>query len=75
MRIEQLRKAQQRAPFKPFTIFVSDQRRFEIRHSEYMWIIPGGRIVGIADDQGVVDLIDLVHITGVKFNGTKKGDA
>jgi hypothetical protein len=44
--------------------------RFEIRHPDYLWIVPGGRWIGIADDSGSVELIDLVHVTSLKTNGS-----
>jgi hypothetical protein len=70
MTAEQIKKAREHAPFRPFTVFVSDQRRFEIRHPDYVWIVPGGRLIGIADDSGSVELIDLVHVTSLRTNGS-----
>jgi hypothetical protein len=69
MTADQVRKAREKAPFRPFTIYLSDQRRFEIRHPDFLWIVPGGRTVGIADENGAVEIIDLVHVTSVKLNG------
>ena len=66
---EQLRKAREGAPFKPFTIYLSDQRRFQIPHQDFVWIVPGGRTIGIADEGGAVEIVDLVHITSIKLNG------
>jgi hypothetical protein len=69
MTAEQIRKAREKAPFKPFTIYLSDQRRFEIPHQDFIWIVPGGRTIGIADEAGAVEIVDLVHVTSVKLNG------
>jgi hypothetical protein len=69
---EQVRKAREKAPFKPFTIYLSDQRRFEIPHQDFVWIIPGGRTIGIADETGAVEIVDLVHITSLKLNGNEE---
>jgi hypothetical protein len=69
MTAEQVRRAREQAPFKPFTIYLSDQRRFEIPHQDFVWIVPGGRTVGIADEHGAVEIVDLVHITSLKLNG------
>lgn len=69
MTAEQLRKAREKAPFKPFTIYLSDQRRFQIPHQDFVWIVPGGRTIGIADEAGAVEIVDLVHITSIKLNG------
>ena len=70
MTAEQIKKAREQAPFRPFTIFVSDQRRFEIQHPDFLWIVPGGRLIGVADEGGAVGLIDLVHVTSLRTNGT-----
>lgn len=69
MTAEQIRKAREKAPFKPFTIYLSDQSHFEIPHQDFVWVVPGGRTVGIADQHGAVELVDLIHITSLKLNG------
>lgn len=69
MTAEQIRKAREKAPFKPFTIYLSDQRRFQIPHPDFVWVMPGGRTIGIADDTGAAEIVDLVHVTSVKLNG------
>jgi hypothetical protein len=48
---------------------LSDQRRFEIPHQDFVWIVPGGRTIGIADEHGTVEIVDLVHVTSLKLNG------
>lgn len=68
MTAEQIRKARERAPFRPFTIYLSDQRRFEIRHQDFLWVMPGGRTIGIADESGAAEIVDLMHVTGVKLD-------
>lgn len=69
MTAEQVRKAREKAPFKPFTIYLSDQRRFQIPHQDFVWVVPGGRTIGIADETGAVEIIDLVRVTSLKLNG------
>ena len=69
MTIEQIKKAREQAPFKPFTICLSDQRRFEIKHPDFLWLVPGTRVAGVADGHGAMELIDLVHITSLKIEG------
>jgi hypothetical protein len=66
---EQVKKARENAPFRPFTVCLSDQRKFDIRHPDFVWVIPGGRLIGIADQSGSAELVDLVHITNLKLNG------
>ncbi len=72
MTAEQVRKARERAPFKAFTIYLSDQRRSEIPHPDFLWVMPGGRTIGIADENGAAEIIDLVHVTSLNLNGAKK---
>ena len=72
MTAEQLRKAREKAPFKPFTIYLSDQRRFQIPHQDFMWVVPGGRTIGIADQSGAVEIIDLIDVTSLKLNGDEE---
>ena len=46
MTAEQVRKAREKAPFKPFTIYLSDQRHFQVPHQDFIWIVPGGGTIG-----------------------------
>ena len=72
MTAEQVRKAREKAPFKAFTIYLSDQRRFEIPHPDFVWVMPGGRTIGIADEKGAAEIVDLVHVTSLKLNGIEE---
>jgi len=67
MTAERLRRAREKTPFKPFTIYLSDHRRFQIPHQDFVWIVPGGRTIGVSDEAGAVEIVDLVHVT--KLNG------
>ena len=69
MTAEQVKKARESAPFKAFTIYLSDQRRFEIPHADFVWVMPGGRTIGIADEKGAAEIIDLLHVTSLKLSG------
>ena len=71
MTAEQVRKARGQAPFKAFTIHLSDQRRFEIPHPDFLWVMPGGRTIGVADEKGAAEIIDLVHVTSLELKGTE----
>ena len=71
MTAEQVRKARERAPFRAFTVYLSDQRRFEIPHPDFLWVMPSGRTIGIADENGAAEIIDLVHVTSLNLDGTK----
>jgi hypothetical protein len=72
MTAEQVRKAREKAPFKPFTIYLSDQRKCEIPHPDFLWVMPGGRTIGIADENGAAEIVNLVHVTSLTLNGTQQ---
>ena len=67
---EQVKKAKEEAPFKPFRLFLSDQRSFLIQHPDFLWIIPGGRTIAVADSAGAVELIDLLHVSSLQIDGS-----
>ena len=69
MNADQVKKARAQAPFRPFSLFLSDQRRFEIRHPDFLWVVPGDRVVAVADEKGIVELIDLLHVTSLQTDG------
>jgi hypothetical protein len=66
---EQVGEAKDKAPFKPFTIYLSGERRFQIPHPDFVWVMPGGRTIGIAHPNGAAEIVDLVHVTSLKLNG------
>lgn len=69
MTTEQVRKAREKAPFRPFTVFLSDQRQFQIPHPDFLWVMPGGKTIAIADESGAAEIIDLIHVTSLKLDG------
>lgn len=69
MTFEQIRVAKEQAPFRPFTLYLSDQRQFHITHPDFLWLVPGGRTVALAHDNGAVEILDLVHVTSIKSEG------
>lgn len=74
MTAEQIKKAQEQAPFHPYLLHLSDRRSIKIHHPDYLWIIPGGRNIAIADDHGAVEIVDLIHVTSLHIgaNGRKE---
>ena len=72
MTAQQIKKTQEHAPFQPFTVHVSDQRKFEIRHPDFLWVVTGDRRIGVADKNGAVELIDLVRVTSLTVNGSRE---
>lgn len=72
MTADQVKKAREQAPFNPFTIYLSDQRRFEVPHPDFLWILPRGRTIAIADENGAAEIIDLVHVTSLELKVSPK---
>lgn len=70
---DQIKAAREQAPFRAFTLHLSDQRQFPIRHPDFLWIVPGGRTVAVAHENGAVELIDLIHITRLKRTNNVSG--
>jgi len=69
MIFDQIRVAKEQAPFRPFTLFLSNQRQFQITHPDFLWLVPGGRTIALAHDSGAIEIVDLVHITSLKSGG------
>ena len=69
MTFEQIKVEKEQAPFRPFTLFLSDQRQFPIKHPDFLWLVPGGRTVALAREDGAVEILDLVHVTSLKSGG------
>ncbi len=74
MTIEQIRKAHQARPFKPFTIRTGDGREYRVRHPEFLLVPPSARTIAVADTEGTVELIDLLLVTSLHFaDGRSRG--
>jgi hypothetical protein len=50
--------------FRPFAICLSDGRRFEVPHPEF--ILVGRHVVAILDQKDIVRTIDALHIVSVE---------
>jgi hypothetical protein len=71
MTIEQLRKAHQARPFKPFVLRTADGREYRVPHPEVLLITPSGRTVIVADTDDTVELIDLLLVASLHFNNAR----
>lgn len=50
--------------FKPFTIFLLDGRRYDVPHLEVILVTSRG--VAVADVDGFIGTLDLLHLFAVK---------
>jgi hypothetical protein len=58
MTLEQLRKAHQARPFKPFTLRTGGGRECFVPHPEFLFVTPPGQTIIVVDRDGTVDLLD-----------------
>jgi hypothetical protein len=72
MTAEQIKKAQEQRPFRPYRLHLSDRRSFLVEHAEFLWLVPGGRNIALADTSGAIEVIDLIHVTSLRINGAKR---
>jgi hypothetical protein len=50
--------------FKPFTIFLTDGRRYDVPHPEFIMVT--SRSLAVADKKGFIETLDPFHIVSVK---------
>jgi hypothetical protein len=62
---EELSRLVTQIPFVPFTIEMSSGRRIPVRSREHIIVGSKGRLVVIEDDQGVFDMVPILHITAL----------
>jgi hypothetical protein len=73
MTTEQVRKLYDGQPFRPFVFHLADGREIPVPHRDFMLITPPGRTVIVSDDDGAVNIIDLLLVTDIRIeNGTKR---
>jgi len=65
MTAEQIRQAQQAAPFRPFTIHLADGRAFPVDHPELVLLSRGGRTLALAVGQEAFEIIDVFLVTSL----------
>lgn len=70
MTIEKIRAAYETRPFKPFTIHLADGRALTVRHPEIMAILPGGRTIFVATDDGGWQVVDLLLVVSIGYSGS-----
>jgi hypothetical protein len=66
MTTAQLRTMLQAAPFRPFDIYMADGRSLPVRHPEMVAVTSGGRTLGVATGDDVIEIVDLLLVTSLK---------
>ena len=67
MTIDQLRIAQQRQPFEPYTLCLAGGRRIPVKSPEFVAISPQGRTIGVAISDNAFDVIDVLLVEVLEF--------
>jgi hypothetical protein len=65
MAVSTIREAINASPFRPFTVHVADQRKYTIKHPEFVAIGPQNRSLVIWHDDGGGSFIDMRMVTGI----------
>lgn len=73
MTVEQLRKAHQALPFRPFTIHTADGRKFPVPHRDFLSMSPTGRTVIVYTPEDSFDIIDLLLVATLEFVSPEPG--
>jgi hypothetical protein len=75
MRVQEIREALGRQPFRPFRIVLTDGGSFEVRHPELCMIGLGSMIIGLPPEHPTADqaiaydrhvVVDWSHITRIE---------
>lgn len=75
MTIDQLRRAAKAEPCKPFTISLTDGRRFFVPHPEFIWIPPEAlRTFNVAGTGEDYSMIDVLLVASIDVAGKRAGD-
>ena len=66
MTIEDIRKFRNAEPFRPFRLFLSDGRKFLVRHAENIGWSPSGSRLAVYELADAGDIIDLEKVVKVE---------
>jgi hypothetical protein len=72
MTIEALTRAYQTRPFRPFAFHLADGREVPVPHPEFLSFNPRGRTAIVMDERDGFDVIDLLLVTSLRFEGAEK---
>ncbi len=66
MTTDQIRDWHQARPFQPFDIHMADGLSLSVEHPECLAISKGGRTIGVAVEENVIETVDLLLVTSLK---------
>lgn len=68
MMLAQLRQLLTATPFVPFRVHVAEQKALDVPHPEWVWLLPGGTSIAVAEGDGSAHFINLVHVTRLEVS-------
>jgi hypothetical protein len=63
MMLAQLRQLLTATPFVPFRVHVAEQKALDVPHPEWVWVLPGGTSIAVAEGDGSAHFTNLVPVT------------
>lgn len=73
MTVDQIRTMHRAAPFQPFEINLADGRALAVDHPELLAINGPGRTIAVGRDDGTIEIVDLLLVTGLKPRANGSG--
>ena len=76
MSADELKKLINARPFRPFTVFMPNDKSFRIPHSEFVLLTPTGRTMIVSQaNSDAVDILDVPLITRIEVEAAKRKDS
>jgi len=76
MSADELRKLLNARPFRPFTVFMPNDKSFRIPHSEFALITPNGRTMVVSESNSdAVDILDVPLIARIEVEAAQPRDS
>lgn len=72
MTIDQWKRALKATPFRAFKVHLADGRNLTVSHSEFVATSPTGETAVVFQPDGDMDIIDLMLVTSLEFNGVER---
>lgn len=68
MMLAHLRQSLTATPFVPFRVQLAEQKALDVPHPAWVWLLPGGTSIAVAEGDGSAHFIHLVHVTRLEVS-------
>lgn len=73
---EELRRAKQASPFRPFVIRMTSGQEYEIPHPDFIFVPPEGRIIVVyTKDERALTHVSLPLVESLEFDNDQSGES